>query len=190
MCDELNNIENIYNKIIKKYESINANHMVWSEFIPIKSIDGIDVEIEIHLSKCSHNNVNMEFRIYDYWRHKSLYREQIDCYEILGRFIHDDLPKLKYHTKFDLLTDDLNNETPMHLFIGYQLYKEIPKCDNLKTTIEECSVCMELCKTTTSCGHPLCCKCETKIKDKSCPICRNRYRHYGKNMECDSDEED
>jgi hypothetical protein len=41
---------------------------------------------------------------------------------------------------------------------------------------EECSVCLDTTKTTTSCGHKLCvsCWCQIKLKGRElpCPICR------------------
>jgi len=183
------NIKIIYDKIVHKFESSGVSHMRWHCFLPIKSIDSIDVEIEIHLCNRCDGNLHMNFKIYEIWKHKELYREEVTSYEDLENFLHKVLPSLRFHYAFDILTPDLKAENPMYLHIGYELYKEMSKCENITTTLNECSVCFEVCKTNTSCGHPLCRKCETKLKDTSCPICRTNYNHYMRNTECDSDED-
>lgn len=39
-------------------------------------------------------------------------------------------------------------------------------------TCSDCACCLEECLTITSCGHPICHKCVTKVRLK-CPICRS-----------------
>ena len=61
--------------------------------------------------------------------------------------------------------------------LAYDLLMMLPVSDNITLQYEDCSVCLEKCKTTTSCGHSLCQICESSLKPKVCPLCRKRYDH-------------
>ena len=76
---------------------------------------------------------------------------------------------LKYDNKTGKLDDGEEEDT--------QFFRELITNENITFKKEEaCSVCMEPTKTKTSCSHPLCLICWSKIKsvndEKSCPICR------------------
>ena len=42
----------------------------------------------------------------------------------------------------------------------------------------ECSVCYNNCERFTNCNHLLCNKCEKKLHEKICPICRKDLNDY------------
>jgi len=189
MCELAENTQRIYNKIIadfsKELENPSCLSVKWIDFLPISSIDGIGVQVYLEISKGrTSSDIWLEFIIRDTWKHESIHRELIRDYETLHDFLVDRLPILKYN----YITNELHCEDEMsdynkNILIGYELLKEMPTNDNVKSKIQECSVCMEMCNSKTSCYHQLCKKCEYKIKDKKCPICRSSYNHYLKDME-------
>ena len=59
---------------------------------------------------------------------------------------------------------------------------KIQKFQNIKLRCVECSVCYEMTKTKTGCGHNICIPCMTNIKrdenrDIYCPICRKEIQY-------------
>ena len=67
--------------------------------------------------------------------------------------------------------------------LAYDLLLMLPVSENITTSFEDCSVCLEKCKTKTSCGHSLCQVCESSLNPKVCPLCRKRYDHYFEDMD-------
>ena len=59
--------------------------------------------------------------------------------------------------------------------LAYDLLMMLPVSDNITLQYEDCSVCLEKCKTTTSCGHSLCQICESSLNPKICPVCGTSY---------------
>ena len=99
--------------------------------------------------------------------------------------IHVILPLLKFNKylgEFDIQGKE--NESQQEI----EFLKVFLKNDNIKTCIEDCSVCYEATKTKTNCGHHLCYLCWENLPlvknededdgevhfrfNQSCPICR------------------
>jgi hypothetical protein len=105
---------------------------------------------------------------------KKLTKYTLKDYETVIKHMNNDIKDMKF--------DRLNG-----VFVTPQIKhpKEVPhvssNLENLNSVpyssnSEECSVCLELTKTTTPCGHKLCVSCWCLIKHKGrelpCPICR------------------
>jgi len=105
---------------------------------------------------------------------KKLTKYTLKDYESVLKHIHNDIKVMKFDKLNGVLTTPENRhpkEAP-HITGHYEL-TNVP-CDEEHP--EECSVCLDTTKTTTSCGHKLCVACWTSIKrngnELPCPICR------------------
>jgi hypothetical protein len=49
-----------------------------------------------------------------------------------------------------------------------------------ETPENQCSVCMDITKTKTPCGHKLCIPCWIQIKNECCPLCRGDISYFEK----------
>lgn len=180
---EPNQYEVLFNKIMTddKRTTCCANML-------IQNIDGIDVN-------CYMNVVQIRppiedvclFTIECCWKKRLLYKHYcknaIDLEELCTKI----LPTLKFN--FALSEFWENGKEPQQSF-AYDFVKLIPKNDNLVFVINECCVCLEPTTQMTSCKHNLCYKCESKINNKHCPMCRNRYNHVFFEDESESEDED
>ena len=184
--DGMNQVKMIYEKIIANCE--NEHCCCRADLFPIHAIDGIKAEIEVHILRVATTNaILLRMRVYDDWKRILLYEYRVDKYEDLQTFITI-LPRLKYNP----ITNELQNGDELKQYqkntmLGYDLYKCMEKTESLITRFDECSVCFEVCKTRTSCKHPLCFKCESKLPTQKCPICRSTYNHYLNDIEDDHD---
>ena len=120
------------------------------------------------------------------WKSIEQYRATAyNAYE-LQKIMTEDLPNLKWNNKYSKFTvqDKIDGLT----CVTFKLMQTIPECETIKLHYDACCVCLEMCKTKTSCQHPLCMKCETKITPrKVCPICRENYHHYAYQIEEEED---
>jgi len=106
---------------------------------------------------------------------KKLTKYTLKDYETVIKHMNHDIKEMK----FDLLngvfvTPQIKHprEVP-HVRSNMEIFNSVP-CDEKHP--EECSVCLEVTKTTTPCGHKLCVSCWTQVKTNGrelpCPICR------------------
>lgn len=138
-------------------------------FLPIKSIAGVNVNCHIHSHQNVHGNDELLLMIRSEWNGEFLFSKQARSQEELDTLLETILPNLKYcKLTHSLGTKDTETDS-------LEVVQKIPKCDNVKLSFEECSVCLENCQTKTKCSHALCAVCESKIKDPICPLCRACY---------------
>ena len=167
--------KDIFDSIIKKDK--------FCENLHIDTIDGIRVYVcmdkqKIYPTRNGILDIDSDelncIRIYVNccWKDKKLYHVYCENAKMFEHFFTETLPNLKY----SFLHDELWDKEP-HKKFAYDILNLIPKNNNITFTINECSVCLEPTKIKTCCGHSLCYKCESKIKNKKCPICRNHYEH-------------
>jgi len=106
---------------------------------------------------------------------KKLTKYTLKDYETVIKHMNNDIKEMK----FDLLngvfvTPQISHprEVP-HVRSNMEIFNSVT-CDEKHP--EECSVCLEVTKTTTPCGHKLCVSCWTQVKTNGrelpCPICR------------------
>jgi hypothetical protein len=158
--------------------------------VPIAEIDGvknINCKIAFYLKgKGISFEITAEFkyggdddehpRIY----FKSKYNEAgINKDDILSfsRELLDELPRLRLRHCGDLSLPD--TEAVSMRFALEEVFASI-ECETVKIDrIEVCSVCYEKTDTKTSCNHPLCNRCWSKIEicgedhnETACPLCR------------------
>lgn len=107
------------------------------------------------------------------WECKLLYRRCIRTQEELVLFLHD-ITKLKYSKLDDSLYLE-EDHLPSNTY--KKILELIPENTNIKLSIHDCSVCLDLTKTKTSCNHFICSLCESKLTVKKCPTCREYYNH-------------
>ena len=165
---------NTFNVAFMDFSQI-SNNKVYS--INIKSVDGIELCANIDNNNVSNNVIHLvnEFMRFSFtcdWKNHQLYEYYCHSPLELKEFITEILPKLKY--------SNITNQFSLDEFrggINNMMMNYLPKNENIVRLVEECCVCFEIVKTNTSCGHPLCYKCETKIKNKICPLCRTNYKH-------------
>ena len=105
---------------------------------------------------------------------KKLTKYRLKDYESVLRHIYDDINVMKFDKLNGVLTTPENKhpkEAP-HV-TGHCELTNLP-CDEEHP--EECSVCLDVTKTTTACGHKLCVSCWSMLKrngnELPCPICR------------------
>ena len=98
------------------------------------------------------------------------------------------LPNLKFcHISSRLV----HNKTDMKCYYRHKfmhdIFSEIAN-DNLKTSFDNCPVCLESCYTKLPCGHHICLQCESKLTECKCPQCRAGYSRcvcYDDDCDCD-----
>ena len=152
--------------------------------ISIDKINGIAVDVEVGTVKCKQNNIEtteVSIRVYDQWkRHRMWYRYCEGPTQLQEAL--DELQTLKYdklQREFPLTT-----EPPIRQHCR-DLLTYIPEGDNVDYSHQDCAVCLEPTTEKTSCNHHLCKQCETQLKEKKCPICRNAYDHVDRDMQND-----
>jgi len=186
MAEPINQIKAVYDKIIANYENTNCHCSL--ELFPIVAIDGIKVCVESEILRVATTNaILIRMNIYDDWKKTLLYEYRVDQYEDLQTFI-EVLPRLKFNPITNALHDGEElQQYHKNLIIGYDLYKCMDKTENVKARYDECVVCMEDCRTRTSCKHTICLKCESRIHTQTCPCCRAKYEHYIADLEEDDE---
>jgi len=105
---------------------------------------------------------------------KKLTKYTLKDYETVIKHMNKDINDMKFDTINGVfITPQIKHpkEVP-HVSSNLEILNSVPCSSNS----EECSVCLELTKTTTSCGHKVCVSCWCQIKPKGrelpCPICR------------------
>lgn len=106
---------------------------------------------------------------------KKLTKYTLKDYETVIKHMNHDISVMKFDRLNGVfVTPQIKHprEAP-HVSSNLEVLNSVP-CDEKHP--EECSVCLEVTKTTTSCGHKLCVECWCLIKPNGrelpCPICR------------------
>ena len=106
---------------------------------------------------------------------KKLTKYTLKDYESVLKHIHNDIKVMKFDKLNGVLATPENKhpKAAPHITGHYEL-TNVP-CDEEHP--EECSVCLDVTKSTTACGHKLCVACWSSIKrngdELPCPICRD-----------------
>ena len=106
---------------------------------------------------------------------KKLTKYTLKDYESVIKHMNNDIKAMKFDKLNGVfMTPQIKHprEIP-HVSSNLEILNSVP-CD--EDHPEECSVCLEVTKSTTPCGHKLCvsCWCQIKINGRElpCPICR------------------
>jgi len=106
---------------------------------------------------------------------KKLTKYTLKDYEIVIKHMNNDIKDMKFDKLNGVfMTPQIPHprEVP-HLCSNKEILNSVP-CDEKQP--EECCVCLDVTKSTTSCGHKLCVECWCLIKPNGrelpCPICR------------------
>jgi hypothetical protein len=105
---------------------------------------------------------------------KKLTKYRLKDYESVLRHIYDDINVMKFDKLNGVLVTPENRHPKEAPHVnGHCELRNLP-CDEEHP--EECSVCLDVTKTTTPCGHKLCVSCWSMLKrtgnELPCPICR------------------
>jgi len=172
-----------------------CNHVA----LPIHSIDGIVCHGILSISRVNEGpygpDVTPEFKkvveleIAARYKNDSLYVKRFPSdarHQDVVDFIKT-LSELKYCQTTSRFHHDANecHSYKEKKFIR-DLFSELGT-DNMRLDFDDCPVCLESTYTKLPCGHHLCLKCESKMKECKCPQCREKYFRFP----CcdDSDEE-
>lgn len=190
---------------IEKLKHIDAN---LGDILPIKQIDGVNVNVEvrcyIHAYLCGYGPEKGQYIIQKSFGTIITLEDVVDdeCDEIIlyrkNKHIHKD-DKTYYDAMYEHLVEFIKNlsvmklnmyghfELPNELFskgdIEVNWLEILKDVNNVKTNnIEPCCVCYNLTHTKTDCGHTLCFRCWSNVKNteeteeqniiKPCPMCR------------------
>jgi hypothetical protein len=161
--------------------------------LPVFEIDGLKVSCELIVNQ---NGMSLFIRtskmlMYNIAQHderafvvrqllfrktyiKKLTKYTLKDYETVIKHMNNDIKDMKFDRLNGVfVTPQIKHpkEVP-HVSSNLEILNSVPCSSNS----EECSVCLELTKTTTPCGHKLCVSCWCLIKHKGrelpCPICR------------------
>lgn len=174
-------IKKLRQKELSKRDYIKKNHgldeddeeiEIFTDLNFIKKIDNIDVYVRIYVSSDSINlkifRNNFRFKIFE---RNLLYFNTYDEYEcgyiknIIKLSLMDwdkciyDILELKYNKTTDSLND-------------FEITDKILK--QLGHDVNDCCVCYDNTIKKTKCGHHLCYDCFYKLKNKNCPMCREK----------------
>jgi len=106
---------------------------------------------------------------------KKLTKYTLKDYETVIKHMNHDISVMKFDRLNGVfVTPQIPHPKDVpHVSSNLEVLNSVP-CDEKHP--EECSVCLEVTKTTTSCGHKLCVSCWSHIKTNGrelpCPICR------------------
>ncbi len=176
---------------VKMEENLNCHYIM-----PINNIDGLPVEVIVILwkskkgmtlrivtedSECAYeeNAYNGTYQPYQLWSKEFNILENETPVELTTRLLRystTTIPKLRFNKYIGVLSvDQTNLGSP-------ELFQELFACETVKLSFDKCSVCHDLTRCTTKCGHHLCHMCFSGIKRvhdedigdsvKKCPICR------------------
>jgi|LauGreDrversion4_2_1035121.scaffolds.fasta_scaffold59687_2 hypothetical protein len=140
------------------YEELNVKSEI---FLPIRKIDGMLVNVRMY----THDN---HFYFEASLINGTYYTDKGYSYEEFCRMI-DGLKDMKFDNFLGKFTNP-SKITPPY----YSDKKEMPMFHhpNIEMDYTECCVCFELTISKTTCFHPLCLRCYSKIKTNHCPLCR------------------
>lgn len=106
---------------------------------------------------------------------KKLTKYSLKDYETVIKHMNNDIKEMKFDRLNGVfVTPQISHprEAP-HVRSRMEILDSVP-CDEKQP--ENCSVCLEVTKSTTPCGHKLCVECWTLLKTNGrelpCPICR------------------
>jgi len=161
--------------------------------LPVFEIDGLKVRCELIVNENGMSLwiVTSKMLMYNITKHderalvvrqmlfrktyiKKLTKYSLRDYETVIKHMNSDINVMKFDRLNGVFTTpqiEHPKEVP-HVCSNKEILNSVPCSSNS----EECSVCLDLTKTTTSCGHRLCvsCWCQIKVKGRElpCPICR------------------
>jgi hypothetical protein len=168
--------------------------------MPIKKISNINVEVTIHKQTRNTYILNIgpiDFTVDDDSLYEVIYDlmgEERTCEltedEFIEYIVQKTLLALK-SIKIDKLNGKFTTTTPtpqdMKTNAMWTAFcQEFKDDEHMGLSMNECCVCFTLTKTTTNCEHAVCLECISKlrteavndeqsnIKQKSCPMCRQR----------------
>jgi hypothetical protein len=188
----------IHNEIQSKPEYI--DNRTFCDF-PIRSICGVNIHLELEFQSLGANAKQCVIKIITFdvkysgnsdtelFSHTlELIRPTVDftlfTVEKITNYIKQMLeiiPKLRLNK----LKAKLTQEEPIDTS-----YIELFKFENTELRYDICSVCHELCNTTTKCKHSICIECASKLDgyesddeetEYDCPLCRTRFIYLCRN---------
>jgi len=161
--------------------------------LPVFEIDGLKVSCELVVNE---NGISLiintyKMMMYDttpedkaFVVHQLLFRKTyikkltkytLKDYETVIKHMNNDIKEMNFDQLNGVfVTPQIKHprEVP-HVRSNMEIFNSVP-CNEKHP--EECSVCLEVTKTTTPCGHKLCVSCWTQVKTNGrelpCPICR------------------
>lgn len=159
-------------------------HATREEFpLPIKTIDEVNVYCVMHSClDCYGERKHIRLEITGAWLGDMLFKTYSNSQLELLHMLKDIIPNLKY--------DKINNVMMLNgsarkkdCDLECEILSHIPENNNIILNYSECCVCLDKTKTKTSCNHYLCAKCESQIKTRTCPMCRELYSQYDEEEE-------
>lgn len=141
-------------------------------YAKVDETTGIDGHITRWKNKV---NIRIEQILFRKTYIKKLTKYTLKDYETVLKRIYNDIKVMKFDKLNGVLTTpEIKHPKEAPHITGHCELTNLP-CDEEHP--EECSVCLDMTKTTTSCGHKLCVACWSSIKrngnELPCPICRD-----------------
>ena len=161
--------------------------------LPVFEIDGLKVSCELVVNENGMSLIINTYKMmmYDttpedkaFVVHQLLFRKTyikklakytLKDYETVIKHMNNDIKEMKFDRLNGVfVTQQIKHprEVP-HVRSNMEIFNSVT-CHEKHP--EECSVCLEVTKTTTPCGHKLCVSCWTQVKTNGrelpCPICR------------------
>jgi hypothetical protein len=161
--------------------------------LPVFEIDGLKVSCELVVNENGMSLIINSYKMmmYDttpedkaFVVHQLLFRKTyikklvkytLKDYETVIKHMNNDIKEMKFDRLNGVfVTPQIKHprEVP-HVRSNMEIFNSVP-CNEKHP--EECSVCLEVTKTTTPCGHKLCIECwclvKTNGRELPCPICR------------------
>ena len=188
----------IHNEIQSKPEYI--DNRTFCDF-PIRSICGVNIHLELEFQSLGSNAKQCVMKIitfdvkYSRNSDTELFSHTLELIQPTVDFTLFTVEKITNYIKqmleiisklrLDKLKAKLTQEEPNNTS-----YIELFKFENTKLRYDICSVCHELCNTTTECKHSICIECASKLDgyesddedtEYSCPLCREKFKYLRRN---------
>jgi hypothetical protein len=186
----------IHTKIQKEEPSIS-----FCDF-PIRSICGIDVHVELQFQSIGAHTIECvliittEDVLYCEGSNTHLFSKTLDTIKPTADFTLFTVEKITDYIKqmlviipklqLNKLDAKLTQEEPIDTS-----YIELFKFQNTEIKYDICSVCHDLCGTTTKCNHFICIECASKLDgyqsdedsdpEYDCPLCREKFKYLRRN---------
>lgn len=184
MATTFSEITNIVEYLKAHYNTAHTNSKM---HVPIHEIDGIRCVAHLDfalVTYCRSGTRCEEIR----FEINADYKEQLIFYKTFDSeaTTHEDIVafiktirNMKYcKTTSKLCVDPVEDKC----YHERKFLKELLTADgeacNYKLDFGECPVCLDNCYTILSCGHHLCLPCESNMKKKTCPQCRDQYDRF------------
>jgi len=168
---------------------------------PIRSICGMDVHVELEFQTFRANAMQCALKIitFDvkYSRNSEtiLFSHTLELIQPIVDFTLFTVEKINNYLnqmleiipklRLDKLKAKLTQDDPIDT-----TYFELFKFENTELCYDICSVCHELCNTTTECKHSICILCVSKLDgyesddedtEYDCPLCRAKFKYLRRN---------